>query len=318
MNEINILYTTDNNYVKYMIISLLSLLEKNKSFKKINIHIIHDNLDKDNFKRIDFIANNYNNCNISFYEYNELNNKYQNYIPKWRGTSIANARLFFNSYIKDVDNILYLDSDTLVVDSLENLPESKVPVTACLDHLSKKYWSNLDKSLVKYCNSGVLWININEWDNYNCNERIIKTINKNIKLTYPDQDILNIALKNEIGVLPLNYNVFPIEYYYDFNTLMKFYDINEIDFYSKKEVKDARNNPVILHLLDIQGIRPWQKNNIHPFNKEFDKYYNELYNGIPKENIDIRQNPYLIKIIDYLRIYTPKEMKEEIKKLIKH
>ena len=98
---------------------------------------------------------------------------------------------------------------------------------------------------------------------------------------------------------------------------MKFYKINEIDFYSKQEVKDARNNPVILHLLDIQGIRPWQKNSIHPFNKEFDKYYNELYNGIPKENVDIRQNPYLIKIIDYLRIYTPKEMKEEIKKLIK-
>ena len=316
MKEINILYTTDNNYVKYMMVSLLSLLENNKNLKRINIHIIYDGLDKDNFKRIEFIANNYDNCNIYFYKYNENYNVYQGTIPKWRGTSIANARLFYNCYVKNVDNILYLDSDTLIVNSLDILPKSNMPVTACLDHLSKKYWSNLDSSLVKYCNSGVLWINCNEWDNYNCDEKILKTIDKDLFLTYPDQDILNIALTKDIEVLPLNYNVFPIEYYYDFNSLMRFYKINEIDFYNKDEVKDAINNPIILHLLDIQGKRPWHKNNIHPFNKEFDKYYFQLFDK--KENsLNQRYSEYLIKLMDYLRIYVPKEIKDEVKKLVR-
>lgn len=318
MKEINILYTVDNNYLKYMMVSLLSLLENNKDFKGINIHIIYEGFNNEDFKRIEFIANNYDNCNIYFYKHNELNNNKQSSIPKWRGTSIANARLFFNSYIKNVDNILYLDSDTLVVNSLDNLPSSNQPVTACLDHLSKKYWKNLDKSLEKYCNSGVLWINNHEWENHNCPEKISKTIDKQLNLSFPDQDILNISLKDNIEVLPLNYNVFPIEYYYDLHSLFKFYQINKIDFYNKTEVKNAVTNPIILHLIDIHGIRPWQKNNIYPFNKEFDKYYYQLFTNEKKTQTNYTcYQQYLLKLIDYLRIYIPQEIKDEVKKMIK-
>lgn len=316
MNEINILYTTDNNYVKYMMVSLLSLLENNKNFKRINIHIIYDGLGKEDFKRIEFIASNYGNCNIYFYPYNKNCNNYERSIPKWRGTDIANARLFFSNYIKGIDKLLYLDSDTLVVNSLDNLPKKQMPVTAALDHLSKKYWSNLDKSLNKYCNSGILWINLNEWDNKNCNEKISKTIEKQINVTFPDQDILNIALKDDIDILPLNYNLFSLEYYYDFNTLIKFYKINEINFYNKDDVKSAIANPIVLHLTDLHKIRPWQKNIIHPLNKEFDSYYFQMFNE--KENSPHqRHSEYLLKFKDYLSIYVPKEIKNEIKKLIK-
>ena len=316
MKDINILYTTDNNYAKYMMVSLLSLLENNKNLKRINIHIVYDNLSNDNFKRIEYIASNHDNCNLYFYKFDEKHNEYQGTVPKWRGTNIANARLFFNSYVKGIDNILYLDSDTLIVNSLEDLPEKDVPVTACFDHLSKKYWSNLDASLNKYCNSGVLWINVNEWDNENCDEKIAKIIDKNIKLSFPDQDILNIALKDDIDILPLNYNLFSLEYFYDFNTLMRFYKLNEIDFYNKDEVKDAISNPVVLHLTDLHGIRPWDKNRIHPFNSVFNEYYLQLFDK--KENsLNIGYSEYLIKLMDYLRIYVPKEIKDEIKKLVR-
>ena len=46
-------------------------------------------------------------------------------IPSWRGTQIANARLFFPRIIKeqnpDIDNLLYIDSDTLIKNDLSGL-----------------------------------------------------------------------------------------------------------------------------------------------------------------------------------------------------
>ena len=317
MKTIDILYTTDKNYLKLMLVSLNSLLLNNSHLEEINIHIIFENLIDKDLELIERVLNSYNNCNLFLYDYSLINTKIDKYsLPRWRNSNIANARLFFSYVINTCDNLLYLDSDTLVLGKLDDLDEyENNSISAVLDHLSKDYWSNLDNRLQKYCNSGVLWINRNLWENNNCNDLILSTIKDKYKLTYPDQDILNIALKDYISLLPPEYNISPNEYFYNNLCLKKYYTINNIDYYNIKDVISAKKNPVIVHMTEFYGQRPWINNNIYPLNDLFIKY-NNMIKEINEQEFEIEEPNNIFKLVHYMKMYTPKNIKEQTKKIL--
>ncbi|MDD3241641.1 MAG: glycosyltransferase [Bacilli bacterium] len=317
MNKIDVLYTTDKKYFYLMLISINSLLLNNKHLKEINIHIIFEDLSIEELSILNNLLNEYNNCNLFLYDYKLIDNKIEKYnLPKWRNSSIANARLFFTSVINSCDNLLYLDSDTIILDKLDKLEEYKDnTVSAVLDHLSESYWSSLNNSLKQYCNSGVLWINRNNWEKVKCDDLITKTIKDKPILTYPDQDILNIALHNHISLLPPNFNLSPNEFFYNNLCLKKYYAVNKINYYDIKEVISAKKNPIIIHFTEFYGKRPWIANNIYPLNNLFN-YYKDLLeknknNTIKKENIN-----NVFKIVHYIKMYTPSKLKDEAKKIL--
>jgi len=71
----------------------------------------------------------YNNIEISCYPLEKFNiDRFK--IPNWRGSQIANARLFFeiilNQNISNIQQLLYLDADTMIVDDLTNLNNYKI------------------------------------------------------------------------------------------------------------------------------------------------------------------------------------------------
>ena len=100
MEEINVLYTTDHNYLNYMLSSMYSLLENNKN-NKINIHIVYDKFEKEDFTLIENVIKKFNNSNLFLHSFENIKNEIEKYnIPNWRDTKIANARLFFSKEIK--------------------------------------------------------------------------------------------------------------------------------------------------------------------------------------------------------------------------
>ena len=69
--------------------------------------------------------------NVELYFYDIATFDIEKYgISNWRGTQIANARLFYQNIlgasVSEMDNLLYLDSDTIVVSDLNDLEEYSI------------------------------------------------------------------------------------------------------------------------------------------------------------------------------------------------
>lgn len=317
---LNVLYTTDNNYFKYMLVSLYSLLRNNKAIR-LNIYILCSNIDKVYIDKLNEIIKNYPNATVNIIDDNTISNKSDEIgIPKWRNTSIANTRLFISEIIKDNnENILYLDSDTLVVGSLKGLLNFSTdkPLGAVKDLMPSTHYKNIDKNMTTYFNSGVLYFNRKIWDINNCQNKIIQMMKSNtLKLVYPDQDILNKVLINNIEDLGLRYNILSAIYLYGVKSTIP-YKLTHIDsFYTIKERKDAIDKPIIIHCTACYGYRPWDKNGIHPHKELYFQYMKEIF---PEENlcnISIYKET-MLKLLSNLKLYCPNKIKKEIKKLLK-
>jgi lipopolysaccharide biosynthesis glycosyltransferase len=116
----DVLYTANDKYIDIMLTSMVSLIH-NGGFDNITFHIIAENYSYEDYKRVYDVLTRYDNVDLFFYNLEDYNIEEFN-IPKWKNTQIANARVFYNRILDKNpkgEQILYLDSDTLVVDKID-------------------------------------------------------------------------------------------------------------------------------------------------------------------------------------------------------
>lgn len=318
----DILYTSDNRYLDIMLASIMSLVS-NSNLKNIRIHIITENFCIEDYKKVEKLLCNYENVDFYFYPLEEISiNKYQ--IPNWRGCQIANSRLFFQeilySRISDIKNLLYLDSDTIIISDLNNIKDyNSNTICACKDRVIKRYPQKLN--LNDYYNSGILYFNVEEWIKNSCEEKIIKHLEESkIKYNFPDQDILNLTFNDDITTLPLKYNVNPDIFIYK-GIAGKIYFNEKERTISYEEATEARKDPKILHSYALAEIKPWYTNNVNPFNDIFRHYINEINPSFELEDLKnlkkiMNQYPRLFYLYLYMKPHIPKKIKNETVKTI--
>ena len=266
----DILYTTNKKYIDMMLASIYSIY-LNGGLNHITLHIVYNDFSIDNILYIDKFLAKLDNVDFHFYFLDEREiDKYN--IPKWRDSHIANARLFFQSILKDKvpKKLLYIDADTICVDRIDGLTfYDKAPIYAVKDSLHEAYTQRFSE-LDKYYNSGFLYIDTTKWDNIDAENRIVEfVLNCPWNLVYPDQDILNCALSNDIGELGVEYNFPPHVYLFNDNELRKYHSHRGL---SAEEILNAKDKVKICHTCGISGIKPWSKNNINPYNELFMEY----------------------------------------------
>ena len=316
MEHINVMYTVDKNYVNYMLVSIYSFLENNKNIKT-TFHIINDGLEKEDYEHIDKIINTFDNADIYFYDFKNILDLILKYnIPKWNNSYISNARLFFSTCINDIDNLLYLDSDTISVNSVSDLSKYNGTIHMVKDSMPKTHWKSLEPELSSYYNSGVMWINVDKWNNNNCYEKIINILEKRILYTFPDQDVLNLSLRDDILELPPNYDLFSTDAYFHLPFLYSFYNKYDITRYSIKEMKDAKDNPIILHSTSLYDWKGWNKKTIHPYKKYYEDYFNRMGLDLV-DNEEELPNEYLFRILLYAKLICPESFKSKVKEIVK-
>ena len=118
--NLDVVYSSDDNYAQHVGVSMLSLFENNKSFGSINIYLIENRISMANKNNLVSICEKYNRKLkfIDFYEYsNNLNLNMEHHI-----STNAYARLFLPRILeKSIDKIIYLDCDSIINSSLSNL-----------------------------------------------------------------------------------------------------------------------------------------------------------------------------------------------------
>lgn len=272
-SEINVIYSSDNNYAQHMGVSIWSLVEQNQDFKIINIYIIDNHISMNNKAKIEQIVKAFSGVKIVWIPFKKYEEKLKLDMP-WSISISAYARLFIEQMLPETMNrVIYLDCDTVICDSLHqlwqfNLNGKTVGVvqdTVGATAKEKLGISNEDK----YFNSGMLLIDLDAWRAKQISKKCLELIeNYNGNVCHHDQGVLNGVFKEDKCFLPMRYNTITVHYFFNLYQIRKYYE-EYAPFYSEQEIEEAKRAPAILHFTPSFTSRPWIKGCQHPLRQKY-------------------------------------------------
>ena len=253
----NIFFAVNNDYVKYLLVALLSIL-KNNVEEKIHFYIISKDITEESKNKIGLLRKIYSNFEIkylvpdmSLFKKLKINIEYI--------TIETYFRYIIADLVPDISKCLYLDADIVVNGKLKDFYDTDIENFYCagVEDLFingicyKKEIGFTDDDL--YVNAGVLLLNL---ENIRKDNMISKLFYNNLqlkdKITYQDQDVINITFKNKI---------------LEENSIYNFTGTNV------RREKNKRKSAVIIHYTGER--KPWM-NNCRNKMKFLWRYYNDL------------------------------------------
>lgn len=275
MNDvINIIYHFNDKYAPYAGVSITSLFENNKHISNIRVFAVCEDVSENNIKKFKLLGKKYNRS-VVIIETEELVHFMKKLgLPDYRGSYAANMRMFLSLIIPDdVERLIYLDSDTIVVGDILKLWNTDIGHSAIgmvMDSLSNAHKKEL-RIKGRYYNSGVILYQMDLWKELRMEEKLQYHIKENRSCyAMPDQDLLNVVCKESIYPLLPKFNYQPIHRIANWHQYEFYY--HDKYYYSKDEIQDAKDDPVIIHFFRFIGEFPWNEGNIHPDNDLYDKY----------------------------------------------
>lgn len=275
MSKLNVLYLTDNNYVIFAGVSIISLFENNRNIDEIDVYVIDDAISDENKRIYEEIAEKYRR-KIIFLDVSrgvEILKKLG--APTYRNSYTTYLKLFAFDLIPDtVDRLFFIDSDTIIVGDLSDVLSIDMKgkmIGAVKDGLSHSYKVALGyPEEDSWYNMGVMLVDIVKWKQQNAQNKVIEQLKLRNAYVAVDQDILNITQHDNIIPIDSKYNATPHHYVYSYKAFMKAF--KQKGFYTKEEMENGEKNAVIRHFERFLGQSPWHKGSIHPYTKLFDKY----------------------------------------------
>lgn len=254
LSVLHIAYGIDKNFLLGCGVSISSILIHNKKNNFV-FHIFIDDIPEEALKKFSQLALMYNTCiKIHTVNCNRLKS-----LPTTKNWSIAMYfRFLIGDYFIDIqERVLYLDADIVCHGDITTLLtlDFEHKVAAVVTERDQKWWSSRAQNLEcigleqGYFNSGVLLLNTTEWAKEFVSAKALAMLSDNAvisKLTYMDQDILNMILWDKVKYINGNYNTqFSINY----------------------ELKENFSNPVNENTIFIHYVgptKPWHSWAIYP------------------------------------------------------
>lgn len=241
-SHINIAIAFDQNYLQPFYVLLESILHHHQNIA-INFHlIIKDDVSKNDIEKIKHYME-LKQCTFNKYAVDEhLISKFI-VLDKWQ--SSVYYKMFFPLLVSvEVERLLYIDTDTVVNNSLTELFDLDLgtyPLAAVYDNYVRKQPLIGINDEGDYFNSGVMLINTKVWIQQKISEKAITYLQKHPEnIRYVDQCALNAVLINNWYKLPIRYNLI-------YSYVPKGISINELKKFSADKV--------IIH---FTIHRPWQ------------------------------------------------------------
>lgn len=276
--ELNILYQFDDNYAPFAGISMLSLFSHNKGIENLNVYCITIDVDKNNIKKLNDTATKYGR-EIKYIDNTETIKKMEAFdIKKWNGSIATWMKMFVvGELVDEVKSLLYIDCDTLIEHSLEELCDFDFEgnAMACVaDSIGFRHLRRLGlKKSDYYFNAGVMFFNLEYfYNNKDSYSSMLNHLKNNVsRYELNDQDLMNDYFDGMIKILSPRYNYQGIHMMYPDNIYYNVYAKDE-KYYDLEVLKMARKSPCILHFFRALGDYPWEPGNFHPVRKEFEKW----------------------------------------------
>lgn len=279
---IPIFYTIDDDYAKFVSVSIKSLImNRNKNYE-YEINVIYENLSDKNSKILKSLEE--ENVKINLIAMNKnlsmITDKLGNRLREYTFTLTIFFRLFIPSMHPQYDKCIYLDADTIVSGDISTLyfEDIKDYYMGCVidtSTIDNKILASYFEQVVgiprdKYINSGVLLMNAKKLRELKLDEKFLYLYEKyHFDVIAPDQDYINALCFGNIKYLSEVYDAMPNP--------------------NNEELK----NPVVIHYNLF--LKPWQYDEVQYkdyfwFYAHKTPYYEELlkiknnYSKIDKEN----------------------------------
>ena len=301
----NVAYSCNDNFFHQTEISVLSLLEHNAKMD-ITVYFIDGGCTENHVHRLKELVEKYAKKIVirtleTLLPQELLAN--EEIITDDRHPATVYAKLFLDLCC-DEERILYLDSDTVICESLLHLWEADMADNLAMgiqmpysEEFRRK--NSLPENGPFLCD-GVVLINLELWKKWKITKRICSYLKENhYQPPMMSEGVLNHICKGHIGVLVPSYNLMSSMILWNARQIKELYDVRE--YYSEEEINEARRHPVIVHFLNEIYIRPWYRNSNHPYRAVYGKYEEELGIGSPKD----RQHCLRMAIMLFLNKYLP-------------
>lgn len=221
--RINVAFAIDNNYPIFTLLAINSILKNNYSNSEYTFYIIENNITPKNKSKMKHYVTDKWRQEIKFVniDISKIDKGYNFYkFSDNRITNIAMARIALTEILpKNINRVIYLDGDILATEDLLKLYETDLknkPIGLVTNLYPAKY-KNFNKKY--YYNSGVILMDLGKCRKDKITSKLInyldahsqyfilneqKPIDENY--LYPDQDLINIVLKNDITTLDNKWN----------------------------------------------------------------------------------------------------------------
>ena len=286
----NIMYAADDNYAEIMGVSVKSLIENN-SDEKLMFYIITDKMGRDNINHLREMIETSGN-KVEFIPKPDIRSMVGVDLKTLRWSDSSYERLFLKELFgnnTEIDKLLYIDCDTVVVGKLKELWETDVEEylgAACLECMG-----NMHKYIIgarrndNYINTGMILFNVKKWIQKDIQTKCIDMIRRyNGKTEYVDQGVINGTVSNFFKLVSPRYNLTALAYDFSYEE-MQIYRKPQFG-YSKREWKEAVDDPVIIHFTtSFLSIRPWFEGSSHPYAK----YWREVHERTPWNGMPYRE-----------------------------
>lgn len=243
---IDIFFTIDDSYVKYLAVCIVSIIVNTNAF--IFFHILDGGISTDNKRKLSRLKN-LHDFEIEFLT---IDKGIFSKMPKSSGKHISNEtnfRFLVASLKPDLDKCIFLDADLVAQGDIQKLWDIDLEdnyIAAVKDQapLAADSWA---KKLpippgYSYVNTGVTLINLKKWRKDEIQKKLFKNIKKYRELLwFPDQDTLNITLSPHVQYISPVFNAMPVQMYRD-----------------EEQKVEAFSSPIIIHWAG--RMKPW----IHP------------------------------------------------------
>lgn len=267
----NIAYSCNDYYIPQTGISIISCCENNKDVKNLKFYLISKEITQSNIDIIQNICDKYHR-ELKVINFDDI--AYDLDITSiGRHIATIYTKVFFPR-IKDVDKMIYFDSDTVITGSLsplweidlnnyymgvvETFAKNKIKKQLGLPVKAPFFNDGMAICNVAYCRVHNLIGKINKIvDDYNGAPPVLSegALNKvcfgKVKFISPRWNMLAGLL--ERGLADLDY-------------------LNELTVYNKEDLFESVTHPIVIHYLTGNYNRPWYKTCYHPYKEEYLKY----------------------------------------------
>lgn len=299
----NIFYFCSDLFASVVAVSMVSLLENNRKQKDIIFYIVDDGISEEKKLLLNNMVAQYECDNIkrSVVYLEALGPEILLKFPFKDRYQIGHSyfRMCIGTILPEyVDKILCLDSDTLICGDLSDLWNIDMEdnilagVSDCMNIMKYKHQFLMKKSDL-YCNAGMYLVDLKKWRDEKIEDKIIQRIHEqNGNVFFFEQTLMNWSCQDKILKLHPKYNAYTLFWAFEYRNLLLWR--KPIDFYTEKEVEEAKNKSIIIHFTRnfYMSSRPWVKDCDHPKTDEYIMYkmltpWNKLYdnNRSVKDNI---------------------------------
>lgn len=309
----NVMYLCDDSYAMIAGVSIYSLLKNNQDVVEVNIFLVADAISEENKSKIIDIVDTFGRT-IYFLDKPDIKNLLGSKVEMHWWIENVFSRVFLEEVLKnykEVHRLIYIDCDTLVVGSIEDLWNLDLKghigagVCEAMGNLHKKA-IGLSKE-DNYFNAGVFVIDVDKWRNLHLDinaKNFVKSVNG--QMEYADESVLNAIIAKDLIKLSPKYNLTSLSVYFSEKEVKK-YRKSYIN-YTEDERKQALSDARIIHFTSTYlDVRPWVEGCNHPYANEWILYKSQTpwKEEILKKDVRSRKKRIARKIV----LAVPKRMR---------